>query len=310
MFVLLTTALTIATAAKSALVVDQTPAQLPPPSGVDGARLPLTEQVALSTVRILATLPNEDVIVGTAFFMKLCERGEKFVPALVTNWHVVERATQINFVMTRHNGNNVPLYGEFFNVPVPRGGAAFFRHPEQDIDLAAMPMAPLFEQARREGRSPLMVMIKKGDFITEQLEKQLTPVEDVIMVGYPKGLWDSANNLPIVRRGLTATDPKRHFDGKPQFLIDAASFPGSSGSPVFLYSHGVFPVDGQIMTGTRVALLGVFFGIPQFTAAGKVVPGNVADKESQTTRTQIPMNLGYVVRAEKILGFERTLCSQ
>ena len=41
--------------------------------------------------------------------------------------------------------------------------------------------------------------------------------------------------MPILRRGTTATPIALNFEGRPEFLIDAAVYPGSSGSPVFVY---------------------------------------------------------------------------
>ena len=57
-------------------------------------------------------------------------------------------------------------------------------------------------------------------------------VEDVLMIGYPNGLWDTTHNMPIIRRGTIATDIKLDYNEKKEFVIDAACFPGSSGSPV------------------------------------------------------------------------------
>ena len=54
------------------------------------------------------------------------------------------------------------------------------------------------------------------------------------MIGYPDGIWDSVNNLPVIRKGITATHPHISWNGKTEFLTDIASFPGSSGSPYFL----------------------------------------------------------------------------
>jgi hypothetical protein len=59
-------------------------------------------------------------------------------------------------------------------------------------------------------------------------------LEDVLFVGYPSGVWDQVNLMPILRRGTTATPLELEFEGHKQFLIDAAVYPGSSGSPVFV----------------------------------------------------------------------------
>jgi len=46
--------------------------------------------------------------------------------------------------------------------------------------------------------------------------------------------------------------------GLPAFLIDAAVFPGSSGSPVFLLDRGMYQNrTGGTVVGSRVMLLGV-----------------------------------------------------
>ena len=59
--------------------------------------------------------------------------------------------------------------------------------------------------------------------------------EEVLVIGYPNALWDEANNLPLFSKGIASTHPAKDFNGKPEFIIDAAAFPGSSGSPVFCY---------------------------------------------------------------------------
>ena len=67
------------------------------------------------------------------------------------------------------------------------------------------------------------------------------------MVGYPNGLWDTKNDLPIIRRGITATPAFRDYCGRDEFLIDAACFPGSSGSPVFILNQGLHTTSGAIL---------------------------------------------------------------
>ena len=34
------------------------------------------------------------------------------------------------------------------------------------------------------------------------------------MVGYPIGLWDEVNNMPLVRKGITSYHPSMDFEGK------------------------------------------------------------------------------------------------
>lgn len=142
---------------------------------------------------------------------------------------------------------------------------------------------------------------------TEDLA-DLGAIEDVIMVGYPIGLWDSINNQPIIRRGSTATHPAMDYEGRREFLIDAACFPGSSGSPVFLYNMGVYTTrDGGTVVGSRVKLLGVLYAGPVHTTTGEVVAVNIPTAQQAVAVSRIPINLGFVVRSERLIELEPKL---
>jgi hypothetical protein len=65
------------------------------------------------------------------------------------------------------------------------------------------------------------------------------------------------NKLPIIRQGITATPIWNQFNGENVFLIDAGVFPGSSGSPVFIYNHGAYPTKDGIAIGNRLLFIGV-----------------------------------------------------
>ena len=44
--------------------------------------------------------------------------------------------------------------------------------------------------------------------------ESLDAIEEIVMIGYPNGLWDSVNNMPIARRGITATPVYLNYEGK------------------------------------------------------------------------------------------------
>jgi len=54
----------------------------------------------------------------------------------------------------------------------------------------------------------------------------------LLVVGYPVGLYDRANNLSIHRGAFLASKYTIWFEGKPCFLVDSYLPPGMSGSPV------------------------------------------------------------------------------
>ena len=61
----------------------------------------------------------------------------------------------------------------------------------------------------------------------------------------------------IVRQGITATPIWNNFKGEEVFLVDAGVFPGSSGSPVFIYNRGTYPTKDGIAVGNRLLFVGV-----------------------------------------------------
>ncbi|HYA83525.1 MAG TPA: serine protease [Candidatus Bathyarchaeia archaeon] len=56
--------------------------------------------------------------------------------------------------------------------------------------------------------------------------------DDVIVVGYPRGIYDEENLFPIVRSSCIATRWGAHVNGFRYFLLDRKHHPGSSGSIV------------------------------------------------------------------------------
>ena len=126
------------------------------------------------------------------------------------------------------------------------------------------------------------------------------------MVGYPNGIWDSKNNLPILRRGITATAVYNDYNGKKEFMIDMACFPGSSGSPVFLYNPTFYnSKDGTaINLGSRIYLLGILYAGPQYMTTGELEIIDIPTTRTIRPIAGIPINLGLTIKAEKLLDFE------
>ena len=119
-------------------------------------------------------------------------------------------------------------------------------------------------------------------------ELQLHPGDDVFIMGYPLGLKDNVNNLPIFRNAMIASSFRTHFDGKPLFLTDANLHPGTSGSPVITKPKSTW-VDEQgntsLRTGLNYFLLGVHSATLGMSAAGQ---------------QEIPLGLGATWYAELV----------
>lgn len=153
--------------------------------------------------------------------------------------------------------------------------------------------------------------LSSASHIRDEDRQALGPIEDVLIVGYPKGLWDRHNNRPIVRKGLTATDIRLDYNGEPIFLIDAASFRGSSGSPVFLHTAPFRSTP----TGTTIApqvfgFAGVLFARPVRNEVGEMVISQIPVLESDPEEADRLIHLGCVVRAEKLLDLDLIIRSK
>ena len=146
------------------------------------------------------------------------------------------------------------------------------------------------------------------DLLPEQ-EKldDLSLFQEVKVVGYPIGIWDTKNNLPIMRRGMVASDIGKDFNGGPQFLIDAAIMPGSSGSPVLVADDGTFLEGGGLRFGRRVIFLGVVHATPMQPTPGKVEIIPLPTAFEAVSLTPVPSSLGVVLKARLLKDFAAVL---
>lgn len=99
---------------------------------------------------------------------------------------------------------------------------AWIPHPDPDIDLCVLLINPAMETLRGQGKNPFYTPLGKGIVALPDKLQDLSAMEEIMVVGYPNGIWDEVNNLPIVRKGITATPPSISYQGKSQFLIDAS----------------------------------------------------------------------------------------
>ncbi len=136
--------------------------------------------------------------------------------------------------------------------------------------------------------------------------KELSAIEDVIMVGYPTGLWDQNNNFPLFRKGITSSHPAIDFNNKSIGVVDMACFPGSSGSPIFILNeNGYTDKNGNTYLGVkRLIFLGILSSGPTINTKGELIVENIPTQQKISAFTSIMINLGYYIKATEIFIFK------
>jgi hypothetical protein len=253
----------------------------------------LAEELLHTTVRLEGTTPN-GASVGTGFFFLHNQRL-----FLVTNKHVVEGVTQGHFVVLKgriDGETKTPVLGQ--GVAIPFTQASFIGHPNPKVDVAAMNVSTIFSGLENSGNTLFWKNITEDQFPTkEHYEKFIGPMEEIIFIGYPSGIWDKKNILPVARRGMTATPCYVDFDGEKTFLIDASVFPGSSGSPVYIYYAGGYPDK----SGNRMHFLGIVAKVYQRLEQGEVKIIDIPTAQKALAEINQMIDLGIVFKSETII---------
>ena len=267
----------------------------------------LKDQLIDCTVRLECAKENGSKSSGTAFLFRFDVSPGRIVEALVTNKHVVKDATLGKFCLTHCDAAGKPQIGKHTWFGVPDFAQSWILHPDAEVDLCVMPFHAIREAASKGGQKVFLLGIGEDALPTKDDLTKLGAICDVFMIGYPNALWDSANNRPIVRRGISATDPRLSYQSKREFLIDAACFPGSSGSPVFGFYEDTVTSVNKILQGEHIHLLGVLHAGPQHTAKA-IIDGLQTEGEAPwTAKVKIPNNLGMVISSSCLADFKPLL---
>lgn len=265
----------------------------------------IRDQLLYHTTRIRARTPDGREPLGTGFFFAHYIPGtNKVMNFVVTNKHVVEGAFVASFLLhlgERKNGAFVPA-GRSIDIELFNLGERVFGHPDPNVDLCLIPFSDAITWIKEQhDATPYFLPVDKERVATPAVLTELTAVEDILMIGYPNGLWDEVNNYPIIRRGLTATHPAVNFKGKPEGVIDIAALPGSSGSPVLIVNEGGYMQGGDFIVGSsRVWFLGVLYAGPQMTAEGSIVIKDVPTVQLPFAQINLMMHLGYYIKASQV----------
>lgn len=261
------------------------------------------EKLPHTTSRLEARDANGRISYGTGFYFDFRIDERRHITMVMTNKHVVEGAVELRMYVTRRTRDMKPFFGQFNAWTIENIADIIIDHPDPGVDLAAFPVGEVLMAMDDQGIPAYTPYFSKVNLPREEDIQHLFPVEDVYMIGYPSGIWDEANNLPIIRRGITATPYAIDYELRSEFFIDAACFPGSSGSPVVMVNRGRSERPTGVAFTDGVILLGLLWGGPQIDMEGQIVARPVPTSQVSIV-SKIPINLGYCIKSRAILELE------
>jgi hypothetical protein len=247
-----------------------------------------------AVLRLTTTGEDGEGAQGTGFLVDLELQAGAITPVLVTNAHVLEAATEITIHLPASAGPREVLLGDTVKVRLPLEGDRYFA--PSDDDIAIVPIGQLLLELADQPCRPFVRYLPVSAFPTDDDLNELDALEQVVFLGFPDGRWDEVNRTPIFRRGITATPTQLQYNGKPQFLLDASVFPGSSGSPVFVTRERTLWSEGGGLVAEHRAL---FVGLitQSLLRAGRMKVLDITAEIEESLDLGVVTHVSAVVRA-------------
>ena len=247
-----------------------------------GQGLRLSDKLMYSTMRIISKKADEWYS-GTGFVF----RTEDNIPVIVSNKHVIDGFNIGQFVMTQGDEYNEPAIGKVINFEVKDFSKQWILHPDSKVDLAVMPLRVVAHEWSKREVKPFYTSIDSSTIPTDQEWDQFIPLEDILMIGYPNGLGDSFNSLPLFRKGITATHPAINYERKRgvcgRYWDPISVPPGLQFS--FLQTSFMRNPEKNRVDLLNVRLLGIVQNVFTYIAEGRIVRRNLKREGDHIVKT-------------------------
>ena len=255
-----------------------------------------SEKLLFTTLRIQV----EDSI-GTGFVFSFNDKAKsQTIPVIITNKHVIKNKVTASTITTLHTGTEdlISVLDENLRV---NWTADWVHHPTEDLCCA--PFQPLMDLVKEKNKKKVFYRtMLEVHILNDKKLQELNTIEEVIMTGYPSGIYDQKNNLPIMRKGVTATHPAIDYMGYNRGLVDMSCIQGSSGSPILIYNDvGYTNKKGVTTMGSRRILLGILVKTYEKTLEGDIILKEVPTQNIHKSVTNFQINLGVYIEAEELL---------
>lgn len=226
--------------------------------------IPNLSNLSLSSVSLdmIFSETNTTLASGTGFFWRF--QNSLY---LITNWHnVTGKNPQTLESLANHGGIPdiirfplIKLHGFEIETSLcevnlyfdsSRLTPAWFIHPhfKEKVDVIALEFNP------PDGFNCIAINDIELGF------KDFKPAvaDDAFILGFPL-LNKQMGLFPIWKKASIASEPEFDFDEMPIIIVDSASRPGMSGSPVILRRNGIW-LEPKSGLGTRKCFLGIYSG--------------------------------------------------
>ena len=247
----------------------------------------LATQLMYTTVPIWVDRGGTDGETATAFLVMVPTEpdGKQSIPFAVTARHVTEGAKRVVVEFSEADADQPSQRRIRAAIP----SEAALQHVSRELDLVALPVAPILNHLEASGRRIFLRSIAPDLLPSDRVLATFSAAEELLFVGYAAGIYEAGPLLPIMRRGITATPLWSEFENKPAFLVDATVYPGFSGSPIFAYSRGYYPSE------TRAYFVGML---------------SAAVSASSPGAEPWAVGLGQAIKGANVWSFLRSIVSQ
>ncbi len=190
--------------------------------------LDLSVDLIKATVQLEQPLGDGSRTVGTGFLISDPTPDGKPRTILVTAAHVFEKMPSVSAKI----GYRIESAGGVWRFDPEtlkiRDGdhPLWVKHPTRDVAAMVVEAPPEFVKAA----IPINYLAQDDTFN----KYNLGPGDEMMALGFPRGLSANPAGFPILRSGRVASYPLAPATSFPTFLMDFSVFPGNSGGPVFM----------------------------------------------------------------------------
>jgi V8-like Glu-specific endopeptidase len=205
----------------------------------------LSLELIHATVQLEQPLADGTRTVGTGFLIQAPRPDGTPRTVLVTAAHVFEKMpnekARIGYRVANADGS-WSYTPQSLPIRTSGGDELWTKHPTRDVAAIAIQAPEAFAKAA----IPLNWLAADDTFA----KQNVTAGDEMMALGFPRGLAANQAGFPILRSGRVASWPVAPANIYPTFLLDFSVFPGNSGGPVFMSDPAKGPEgDGQFIAG-------------------------------------------------------------